>query len=397
MNSPDNDDYWNEKISEKFSFEDEENEINFSKITSESGGFQIGLTKSKLQNIASLDTIVPREILDKIFDESKNLQTTRSKQKNIQKNQVSIKSTIEQIMNAQPYSLENYRSLEEKKTLLIEALDTDDGNTILTVVIFLCNTLKRSIFQRFLRENPVAATHYLNYLFSKQLIEDLVDTLQMLGRTRDAMMMQFKFACRNPQNFQQRINVCANLADDFYDKQIIMQFSTLVGKSNFNKENNTSSVVNLISQHCKDQQNINSCRILANEFNLSAKQLEATLLITFCQLQNWIQIDDMFINKNWLGKDKVAITLPIGETVQLLYHNGAPTSSLTRYLKLMKDSDNRLELAKKFHCHHLIIDDFASKKDRRGLIVYKNNLQKQSESYFYADTILKSPNIKWKN
>lgn len=37
--------------------------------------------------------------------------------------------------------------------------------------------------------------------------------------------------------------------------------------------------------------------MLANEFNLSAKQLEATLLITFCQLQNWIHVDDMFVNK----------------------------------------------------------------------------------------------------
>lgn len=59
----------------------------------------------------------------------------------------------------------------------------------------------------------------------------------------------------------------------------------------------SASVVSLVSDKCKEQQNINSCRILANEFNLSAKQLEATLLITFCQLQNWIHVDDMFVNK----------------------------------------------------------------------------------------------------
>lgn len=79
---------------------------------------------------------------------------------------------------------------------------------------------------------------------------------------------------------------------------------------------------------------------------------------------------------------------------------------------MIKDSDERLELAKKFSCHHVIIDvckhrilkiksfsglsckifqDFASKKDRRGLLIYKGNLPKQTESYYYADTILKSP------
>lgn len=57
------------------------------------------------------------------------------------------------------------------------------------------------------------------------------------------------------------------------------------------------SVVTLISDKCKEEQNVNSCRTLANEFNLSAKQFEATLLNTFCQLQNWAHVDDMFVNK----------------------------------------------------------------------------------------------------
>lgn len=38
-----------------------------------------------------------------------------------------------------------------------------------------------------------------------------------------------------------------------------------------------------------------------------------------------------------------------------------------------------------------IFQDFASKKDRRGLLIYKGNLPKQTESYYYADTILKTP------
>lgn len=38
-----------------------------------------------------------------------------------------------------------------------------------------------------------------------------------------------------------------------------------------------------------------------------------------------------------------------------------------------------------------LFQDFATKKDRRGLLVYKTILQKQTESYYYADTILRSP------
>jgi len=42
-------------------------------------------------------------------------------------------------------------------------------------------------------------------------------------------MMLFKFGCRNPQNCLQRFNVCVNLANEQYDKQIISQLINLIG------------------------------------------------------------------------------------------------------------------------------------------------------------------------
>jgi len=39
------------------------------------------------------------------------------------------------------YTLEPYRSLEEKTMLLKEALDTEDGNAILTVYNFYMNQI----------------------------------------------------------------------------------------------------------------------------------------------------------------------------------------------------------------------------------------------------------------
>lgn len=44
-----------------------------------------------------------------------------------------MKSTIENIVMSCKYTLEPYRSLKEKIMLLQEALDTEDGNAILTV------------------------------------------------------------------------------------------------------------------------------------------------------------------------------------------------------------------------------------------------------------------------
>lgn len=79
-------------------------------------------------------------------------------------------------------------------------------------------------------------------------------------------------------------------------KKYFQTFNIVLGKTEV-KCAQFASVVSLIADKYKEQQNINSCRILANEFNLSAKQIEATLLITFCQLQNWVHVDDMFVNK----------------------------------------------------------------------------------------------------
>jgi len=86
MNATD-DEYWNEKSFEGFSFEDEEKDLNstIKKIPPECEGIQIGSTKTKLENIESLDTILPKEILDKIFikrsSEINKTCTTQEKQK----------------------------------------------------------------------------------------------------------------------------------------------------------------------------------------------------------------------------------------------------------------------------------------------------------------------------
>lgn len=51
----------------------------------------------------------------------------------IQKKQNSIETTIDNILMSETYTLEQYRSIEDKKMLLKHALATEDGNAILTV------------------------------------------------------------------------------------------------------------------------------------------------------------------------------------------------------------------------------------------------------------------------
>lgn len=54
--------------------------------------------------------------------------------------------TVNRIILAQPYSLESYRSLEDKLALLDTALGTMDGSAVLATVLHLKKSVKKSIF-----------------------------------------------------------------------------------------------------------------------------------------------------------------------------------------------------------------------------------------------------------
>jgi len=115
MNATD-DDYWNEKSFDGFSFEDEDKELNLiKKMPPECEDLTIGLTKTKLENVEALDTLLSKEILDKIFVKQDSESNESSLNQNKQNN---VKSTIESIVMSYKYTLEPFRSLEEKKNAI---------------------------------------------------------------------------------------------------------------------------------------------------------------------------------------------------------------------------------------------------------------------------------------
>ncbi|GFT59437.1 spermatogenesis-defective protein 39-like protein [Trichonephila clavipes] len=107
---------------------------------------------------------------------------------------LNAEQTIRNIVLGLDYSLKPFKGKDEKFDLLNAAVQSHDGNAILTVVMFLKNTLKRSIFQREISLYPDAINMYLSYLYEDHEVDELSNMLLLLNKPEDAAMLKYDAA-----------------------------------------------------------------------------------------------------------------------------------------------------------------------------------------------------------
>ncbi|XP_075228048.1 vacuolar protein sorting 16B [Lycorma delicatula] len=323
-----------------------------------------------------------------------------------------VNDTIIKILLGQPCSLELYKSLENKKSLLTAAVSMGDGDSILIVVLFLLKTLKKGLFNQLLMSNPVAVNHYVNHLATRMQVQEITDILTMLGRTKDASIKQFEMACLNPQRQLNRLNNCLqnHFTVSTSDRQYIEKFIKLlewqkmakIPKSDDDVDEVGLSVVDCLSYACENhwseaQGSAYSPFVIAQQHGVSDKQFQWTVLLVRGKLKAWEDIENFFITKRWLGGRKLKASVPMEQVVLRLHSLEAPTNILISYLSLIDNIDKRLKIARSIECHKAVIDIFATQRDRISLLNYEARLIPQSEEYIYAKTVLHSPTVKWKN
>lgn len=88
-----------------------------------------------------------------------------------------VSSIILKMLQKKPFSLECFRALHEKESLLDEAINSGDGDAILTVVLYLNQTLKKKHFNAIMQMRPNAITQYINYLALRYQIIECCDFL----------------------------------------------------------------------------------------------------------------------------------------------------------------------------------------------------------------------------
>ncbi|XP_076763003.1 spermatogenesis-defective protein 39 homolog isoform X1 [Xylocopa sonorina] len=324
--------------------------------------------------------------------------------------------TLRKILLGQPYSLEQYKSLASKTALLDAAIINGNGNAILIIILFLTKTLKRTLVQRILAERPDAVNIYIRYLSIRLQLNEITDILTMLGQSMDAAMKtlhiiikdtrdsdRLLFKLRNSYKTQfSTLTECKEaLFVQSYIKLLEWQMAVKKIVGNENIELN-SSVLDCLRHACKGHWNLPegtliTPTILSQQHDVSPRQYQKVALEVKALANEWDEIDKLLLTKGWLGSKKLQIHLPIEDVLKVLHKNNAPSDVLEKYLKYVDNVERRLELAKNMHCFRIAIDILVQQADRIALLEYKTKLQPQSEEYFYAESALRLPSVKWKS
>ncbi|GFY42420.1 spermatogenesis-defective protein 39 [Trichonephila inaurata madagascariensis] len=346
---------------------------------------------------------------------------------------LNAEQTIRNIVLGLDYSLKLFKGKDEKFNLLNAAVQSHDGNAILTVVMFLKNTLKRSIFQREISLYPDAINMYLSYLYEDHEVDELSNMLLLLNKPEDAAMLKYDAAIliQAPDRKIKLIENCLNthfqsgsvnqfLRESVVEHKICIEHQIVLEDHKISSDENNSTTAKLFEELTGKKELYDSsilCNLIFSllyfynvpkiasisptsvkaRYNFSPKQYTWCALRVLAALKKWADIEELFSSKNWLSGVKMRSCIGFVKVLDVLVKRRAPPEVIYKYISCLEDQSLKLPLAKKYKCHSYVIEALQKNKDRLGLLEYRNSLPPHSIDYSIATNILDNVNIKWKN
>ncbi|XP_065212296.1 spermatogenesis-defective protein 39 homolog [Planococcus citri] len=434
MNSSENDAYWNESVSSKFDFELEDSKggdllledvidtSGYSKSIQESTYYSSGSQSLKVESISNylsehcinciLEANSEKNELSfhhvPIDEEVVLLRRKLKERWTVPK----VQDTVKKILLEQPYSLELYRSLVSKKNLLKCAVESADGDAILAVTVYLSKTLKSSLFHQLLIDYPVAASHFIHYLYTRRQMQELSDILEVMGNSKEAMMKYLVVASQNPHRLQQRLRLLLkNPSLEPWDQRIIEDYINLVewqisaSKTTGDQSIIGESPVQSLKFSCVRKLSIplfgddsskteSQQNYLSKNLGVPKKLALMAIIRANAELKQWEPIEQLLVSKNWVGGKKLSTNLPIDKLLYELQKSGAPDSLLSNVL-LVLDVDKRIEVARRLSMHTVVIEAYGKKKDKGGLLQYMSALDSNTAEYMFGENILGTMGSRW--
>uniref|UniRef100_A0A8C1YCF3 Spermatogenesis-defective protein 39 homolog n=1 Tax=Cyprinus carpio TaxID=7962 RepID=A0A8C1YCF3_CYPCA len=314
---------------------------------------------------------------------------------------LSPEETVRRMQKGRAFSLEKFRSLQDKLLLLDEAVAVYDGNLITAVLIYLKKSLSKEILFRELMARDVALRHYVHYLKEMGEQKLLVELMKALGRTEDMALMQYKEHLNIKDEGQRRdfLKSCLGLpfsqddathVQDHYtllERQIIIEADAEI----FKKFPRKASILNMpiittlyyscFYHYGESEGTYSSPENIRKTFRISEKQYILTALGARAKLKSWFDVDSLFNTKNWLGYTKKRSPIGFHRVVDILQKNSAPVNVLQEYVNLIDSPELKLSVALKYKCHDIVINTYRDLKDRQELVVYREKLERDSPEY----------------
>uniref|UniRef100_A0A8C5QNH8 Spermatogenesis-defective protein 39 homolog n=1 Tax=Leptobrachium leishanense TaxID=445787 RepID=A0A8C5QNH8_9ANUR len=293
-------------------------------------------------------------------------------------------------------SLERFRSLKEKLQLLDEAVRRHDGNVITAFLFFL------EVLFRELECREVALMHFIHFLKETSQQQLLTDLLRFLDRTEELALCKYREHL-NINDAEQRRDFlktkcirCVIMshfvpANDRlleskgqdqmfrkYPRKASLLFMPLV----------TTLYYSCIYHYTEGEGTFSSPSNLRKTFKIPEKLYILTALGALAKIKAWSDIDALFTTKNWLGYTKKRAPMGFNRVVEILHKNGAPSTVLQDYVRLIEDVETRIALSSKYKCHDVVIDTYKDLKDRQQLMVYRCKVERGSPEEDKIDMIL---------
>ncbi|XP_035689373.1 spermatogenesis-defective protein 39 homolog isoform X2 [Branchiostoma floridae] len=341
-----------------------------------------------------------------------------------------VKETIKRIILGQPYSLEAYKSLQDKLALLDAAIKMHDGDAITITVLFLKKTVRKSIFQQELIKRPVAINHLIHFLWCHYDLDELEELYKMLRRMEDVFVLKYKQALA-PSKAAGRAQSIAAVVRSFQhdsslapDSTLLLEQCTLLqrqlqieeedkkiaagGKHPVFKDHPPKAQLPLTPltttlYYCsfyhynESDSSLSSPLSIKRDFQMSDKQYTWSALNALAKLHRWKEIEALLTSKNWFGGTKMKACIGFEKVVEILSKQKAPVDILSKYLAYIEDPNERLALAAKHKCHRIVVDTLIQLKDRAALEDYRLKTPDYSLERQYLITALNNSQVKWKN
>ncbi|KAM3959842.1 vacuolar protein sorting 16B [Aphomia sociella] len=321
--------------------------------------------------------------------------------------------TLKRLVLGRSCTLHIHRSMKSKKELLDGAIAIGDGNALLSVVLFLIQTLNKKLVYELLSSRPLALNHYISFLQNEGKVTELADLLTMLGRSSEAAMYQFQHHVKTQgNNVDGLIRKIANLlANHFNQAAVDAQQSKLVADYlkvlEWQKYVNKQELNNMSPLHClayccthhwhETAGNMMSPMTVCQRQQISPLQYDWVVLNVQAKLNKWDIVESLFTKKDWFGRTTMSSHIPIETLLGRLSELQASSTLMATCVNKIAGGDDRMRLAQMYKIHWVVIELFAKQKDRIALTNYKMTLSPQSEEYMLAENTLRDASIKWKN
>ncbi|XP_026754214.2 spermatogenesis-defective protein 39 homolog [Galleria mellonella] len=413
----DDDDYWNtsETKAQALSFDDDV--LSAQEIIAIGQTPSIGKDEDSIFSTSNVKTallplssLVSPKVLDLILIAQSGKEPYKESKSEPEE---TVAVTLKRLVLGRNCTLHVHRSIKSKKELLDGAIAIGDGNAILSVVLFLIQTLNKKLVYELLSSRPLALNHYISFLQNEGKITELTDLLTMLGRSSEAAIYQYQHHVKTQgNNVDGLIKKLANLlANHFSQPAVDAQQSKLVAdyvkllewQKYVNKQElNNTSPLHCLAYCCTNHWhetagNMMSPMTVCQRQQISPLQYDWVVLNVHAKLNKWDIVETLFTKKDWLGRTTVSSHIPIETLLGRLSELQASMRLMATCVNKVASADDRLRLAQMYKIHSVVIETFAKQKDRIALTSYKMTLSPQSEEYILAENTLRDMSIKWKN